>query len=133
MTATVETQPSEAPSGGKVPLVELKNVGKSYGNVHALRGVNLEVYAGEVTCVLGDNGAGKSTLIKIIAGLHKHDAGTFSIFGEPRHLNSPREALDAGIAAVYQDLAVVCDADLHTRQSLADAAGARAAAPSSYP
>jgi simple sugar transport system ATP-binding protein len=57
--------------------------------------------------VLGDNGAGKSTLIKIIAGLHQHDEGTFTILGEDRKLSSPREALDSGIAAVYQDLAVV--------------------------
>ena len=90
-----------------VHLLSLEGVGKHYGNIVALRDVTMAVDAGRVTCVLGDNGAGKSTLIKIIAGLHKHDAGTFSIFGEPRHLNSPREALDAGIAAVYQDLAVV--------------------------
>ncbi|WP_413542019.1 ATP-binding cassette domain-containing protein [Arthrobacter sp. VKM Ac-2550] len=90
-----------------VHLLELDKVGKHYGNIIALTDVTMAVDAGRVTCVLGDNGAGKSTLIKIIAGLHKHDEGTFSIFGEPRHLNSPREALDAGIAAVYQDLAVV--------------------------
>lgn len=90
-----------------VHLLELDGVGKHYGNIIALRDVTMAVDAGRVTCVLGDNGAGKSTLIKIIAGLHKHDEGTFSIFGEPRSLSSPREALDAGIAAVYQDLAVV--------------------------
>ena len=67
----------------------------------------MAVDMGRVTCVLGDNGAGKSTLIKIIAGLHHHDEGTFKIMGQERKLNSPREALDAGIAAVYQDLAVV--------------------------
>lgn len=89
------------------PLVELDHVSKSYGNVRALVDVSLEVHAGEITCVLGDNGAGKSTLIKIIAGLHPHDAGTYAIEGaEVRHA-SPREALDRGIATVYQDLAVV--------------------------
>ncbi len=62
---------------------------------------------GRVTCVLGDNGAGKSTLIKIIAGLHQHDAGTLKIMGEDRKFSSPRDALDVGIATVYQDLAVV--------------------------
>ncbi len=61
----------EAPSGGKVPLVELKNVGKTYGNITALKDISLRVHAGEVTGILGDNGAGKSTLIKIIAGLHQ--------------------------------------------------------------
>jgi simple sugar transport system ATP-binding protein len=62
---------------------------------------------GEVTCVLGDNGAGKSTLIKIISGRHSHDDGVLRVDGEEVHLSSPREALDRGIATVYQDLAVV--------------------------
>lgn len=90
-----------------VHLLRLDGVGKHYGNVIALREVTMAVDNGRVTCVLGDNGAGKSTLIKIIAGLHQHDAGTFTIMGQERRLSSPREALDAGIAAVYQDLAVV--------------------------
>lgn len=88
-------------------LVELRDVGKRYGNIIALRDVDLAVNAGEVTCVLGDNGAGKSTLIKIIAGLHRHTDGTLLVNGEPTTFASPREALDAGIATVYQDLAVV--------------------------
>ncbi|MFG2342743.1 ATP-binding cassette domain-containing protein [Streptomyces phaeochromogenes] len=92
---------------GRTALVELDDVSKYYGNVRALEGVSLEVHAGEITCVLGDNGAGKSTLIKIIAGLHQHDAGTFRIDGEDARPASPREALDRGIATVYQDLAVV--------------------------
>ncbi len=58
------------------PLVEMDNVGKSYGPILALEGINLTVNAGEVACVLGDNGAGKSTLIKIISGLHPHTEGT---------------------------------------------------------
>ncbi len=68
------------------PLVRLTGVSKFYGNIRALQGVSLEVSAGEITCVLGDNGAGKSTLIKIIAGLHRHDAGTFEIEGEETEL-----------------------------------------------
>ncbi|MFI6285187.1 ATP-binding cassette domain-containing protein [Streptomyces sp. NPDC051018] len=92
---------------GRPALIELDRVSKYYGNIRALEGVSLEVRAGEITCVLGDNGAGKSTLIKIAAGLHRHDAGTFSIEGEQTALSSPREALDRGIATVYQDLAVV--------------------------
>ncbi|ADI06029.1 sugar ABC transporter ATP-binding protein [Streptomyces bingchenggensis BCW-1] len=91
----------------RTPLIELREVSKSYGNVKALQGVSLEVHAGEITCVLGDNGAGKSTLIKIVAGLHQHDAGSLTIEGEEARLGSPREALDRGIATVYQDLAVV--------------------------
>ncbi|MQY07765.1 ATP-binding cassette domain-containing protein [Actinomadura macrotermitis] len=88
-------------------LIRLAGVGKDYGNVIALRDVSLEVGEGEVVCVLGDNGAGKSTLIKIIAGLHRHDAGTYEVQGEPVAFSSPRDALDRGIATVYQDLAVV--------------------------
>lgn len=88
-------------------LVALRDVAKHYGNIIALSDVSMDIDVGKVTCVLGDNGAGKSTLIKIIAGLHQHDAGEFLIEGQPRHLSSPREALDAGIATVYQDLAVV--------------------------
>ncbi|MCS0635351.1 ATP-binding cassette domain-containing protein [Streptomyces sp. LP05-1] len=88
-------------------LVELDAVSKYYGNIRALEGVSLEVHPGEITCVLGDNGAGKSTLIKIISGLHGHDGGTLRIDGEETALASPRDALDRGIATVYQDLAVV--------------------------
>jgi simple sugar transport system ATP-binding protein len=89
------------------PLVELRGAGKSYGNIHALHGVDLAVHPGRVTCVLGDNGAGKSTLIKIISGLHQHTEGEFLVDGEPVRFTTPREALDRGIATVYQDLAVV--------------------------
>ncbi|SFK94398.1 simple sugar transport system ATP-binding protein [Streptomyces pini] len=96
-----------AAAGSPTALVELAGVGKRYGNVTALEGVSLAVRPGEVVCVLGDNGAGKSTLIKIVSGLHRHDDGVFRIDGEEVRLTSPREALDRGIATVYQDLAVV--------------------------
>jgi simple sugar transport system ATP-binding protein len=89
------------------PLVQLEGVGKRYGNVIALRDITLEVAGSEITCVLGDNGAGKSTLIKIVAGLHKHDEGVFRVEGQEVSFGSPREALEHGIATVYQDLAVV--------------------------
>ncbi|MCX4817403.1 MULTISPECIES: ATP-binding cassette domain-containing protein [unclassified Streptomyces] len=89
------------------PLVQLRGTGKSYGNVRALHGVDLAVRPGQVTCVLGDNGAGKSTLIKIISGLHQHTEGEFLVDGRPVHFTTPRQALDKGIATVYQDLAVV--------------------------
>ena len=88
-------------------LIELENVGKFYGNIIALQGVTTTVNAGEVTCVLGDNGAGKSTLIKILAGVHAHSEGTYMFEGEECAFTSPRQALDRGIAAVYQDLAMV--------------------------
>jgi simple sugar transport system ATP-binding protein len=101
------TTTDKAPAATAAPLVRLTDAGKNYGNILALRDVNLEVGAGEVTCVLGDNGAGKSTLIKIIAGLHQHSTGTYEVEGQEVHFSSPREALDHGIATVYQDLAVV--------------------------
>jgi simple sugar transport system ATP-binding protein len=97
---------SEAASSPTTPIVHLEDVGKSYGNIQALRGVSLSVRQGEITCVLGDNGAGKSTLIKIIAGLHPHSTGTLSVNGEERRFSSPRESMDSGIATVYQDLAL---------------------------
>ncbi|MCV7286962.1 sugar ABC transporter ATP-binding protein [Mycolicibacterium wolinskyi] len=107
MSTTAEAPIAESPSGGEVPLVELRSVGKSYGNIIALKDINLRVGAGEVTGVLGDNGAGKSTLIKIIAGLHKPTEGKLLIDGKPTVFESPKDALKAGIATVYQDLAVV--------------------------
>ena len=88
-------------------LVEMVNVGKTYGAIRALKGINLTVNAGEVTGVLGDNGAGKSTLIKIISGLHPHNEGELLVDGKPVSFSSPRESLAHGIATVYQDLAVV--------------------------
>jgi simple sugar transport system ATP-binding protein len=100
MTATADTRTD-------APLVRLTDAGKNYGNIIALQGVTLEVGGSEVTCVLGDNGAGKSTLIKIIAGLHQHTHGSYEVEGEDVKFGSPREALDRGIATVYQDLAVV--------------------------
>ena len=89
------------------PLVRLTNAGKNYGSVIALSDISLEVGAGEVTCVLGDNGAGKSTLIKIISGLHRPSTGSYEVDGTRVAFSSPREALELGIATVYQDLAVV--------------------------
>jgi simple sugar transport system ATP-binding protein len=88
-------------------IIQLKNIGKNYGAVSALKGVNLTVRQSEVTCILGDNGAGKSTLISVIAGLFPHDVGEYLVDGHARRFSSPREALDLGIAAVYQTLALV--------------------------
>ncbi len=93
--------------GTDEPVVRLKGVGKLYGTVRALQGIDLDVRPGKVTCVLGDNGAGKSTLIKIVSGLHQHDEGDYLVDGQPVRLSNPREALDLGIATVYQDLATV--------------------------
>ncbi len=91
----------------KAPAIVLKNITKYYGGMRALSAVDFKITPGEVTCILGDNGAGKSTLIKIISGLHQADEGTMEVDGKEVRFNSPREALDSGIATVYQDLAVV--------------------------
>jgi simple sugar transport system ATP-binding protein len=89
------------------PLLSISNVSKFYGNVIALSEVSLDVYAGQVTCVLGDNGAGKSTLIKILSGVVTLDSGSYRFEDEPVSFSGPREAQDAGIATVFQDLATV--------------------------
>jgi simple sugar transport system ATP-binding protein len=96
-----------APPPRGTTIIEVRDIGKRYGNVIALSGVSTSVRAGEVTCVLGDNGAGKSTFIKILAGAHEHTDGELLIDEEEQHLSSPRAALELGIATVYQDLAVV--------------------------
>ena len=95
-----------APGSAALPILKLDNIGKSYGNVNALRGVNIVVRQGEVTCVLGDNGAGKSTLIKIISGLHEYSEGSMKVNGISWVFGSPRAAQAVGIATVYQDLAL---------------------------
>jgi simple sugar transport system ATP-binding protein len=89
------------------PIIELRNVSKSFGSVLALRDLNFDVLPGEVHCLLGDNGAGKSTLIKVLAGVHAVSKGEYRIDGVPTIISSPRSALDRGIATVYQDLAMV--------------------------
>jgi simple sugar transport system ATP-binding protein len=106
VTGTPASDSPELPPPGTA-IIEVRDIGKSYGSVIALRDVTTQVRAGEVTCVLGDNGAGKSTFIKILAGAHEHTSGEFVVDGISRHMSSPRAALALGIATVYQDLAVV--------------------------
>jgi simple sugar transport system ATP-binding protein len=88
-------------------ILELDRVSKFFGTAIALSEVTLRLKRGEVHCLLGDNGAGKSTLIKILAGVHQPSLGSYRVDAEPVVLGSPREALDRGIATVYQDLALV--------------------------
>ena len=94
-------------SGNGTPLLEIKNVSKYFGSVIAIQDVSAFVRAGEVTCLLGDNGAGKSTLIKVLAGVHKPTEGEYLFDGQQMNFNSPRDALDHGVATVYQDLAMI--------------------------
>ncbi len=90
-------------------ILRLSNVVKDFPGVRALDGVELEVRAGEVHCLLGQNGAGKSTLIKVLAGVHKADAGTVEWLGEPVSFANPQAAMKAGIATIYQELDLVDD------------------------
>ena len=88
------------------PLIEIKDLVKKFGAFTALNGVSLDVYPGEVHALLGDNGAGKSTLIKVLSGVHPATSGEIRVDGYSVNFESPREASDAGIGTVYQDLAL---------------------------
>jgi simple sugar transport system ATP-binding protein len=90
----------------KKPLIEIKDLVKKFGSFTALNGVSLDVYPGEVHALLGDNGAGKSTLIKVLSGVHPATNGEIKVDGEIVKFASPRQASDAGIGTVYQDLAL---------------------------
>ncbi len=121
MSKRSEQQPEEVAVTG-APLVEapadtvtgevvlrLTDVVKTFPGVRALDGVQLEVRAGEVHCLLGQNGAGKSTLIKVLAGVHRPDSGTVEWRGEPATFANPQAAMRAGIATIYQELDLVED------------------------
>jgi simple sugar transport system ATP-binding protein len=89
------------------PIVEMRDIEKHFGSVIALAGVSFTVDAGEVHCLLGDNGAGKSTFIKTMAGVHAPTKGQMFLDGKAVSFSGPRDALDVGIATVYQDLAMI--------------------------
>ncbi|MEO1089490.1 MAG: ATP-binding cassette domain-containing protein [Pseudomonadota bacterium] len=89
------------------PIVEMRDIEKHFGSVIALAGVSVSVNAGEVHCLLGDNGAGKSTFIKTMSGVHQPSKGQMYVDGQAVTFQSPRHALDAGIATVFQDLAMI--------------------------
>jgi len=90
-------------------LLEAQGLGKSYGHVTALAGVDLTIRGGEILALVGDNGAGKSTLVKILSGAHAPNAGTIRVEGREVTFNSPADAAAAGIQTVYQDLALAGD------------------------
>ena len=99
--------PSVSLSSTNPPLLALTGIVKSFPGVRALRGVNLQLNAGEVLAVLGENGAGKSTLMKIIGGAHAADAGTLAIDGQQQRFQSPQESRAAGVAVIYQEFNLV--------------------------
>ena len=94
------------------PIVEMRGVDKSFGAVHALRGVDLMLYPGEILGLVGDNSAGKSTLMKILTGAYQRDSGEILIAGEPVHFKSPHESRDVGIEMIYQDFALCGNMDV---------------------
>ena len=94
------------------PLIQARGISKSFGHVQALLGVDFHVDEDEVVALVGDNGAGKSTLIKILCGALQPDEGAILIGEREVRLHNPREALDRGIAVVYQDLALVDTRDV---------------------
>jgi len=88
-------------------IAVLDHVGKHFGSNRAVEDVSLEVWPGEVVCLLGDNGAGKSTLIKVLSGVYAPTSGTVLIDGKPVRLSSPHEARERGIATVYQEVGTI--------------------------
>ena len=99
------SQPSPA-SADAPPLVSVRGLSKRFGALTALRDVDLDIRAGEVLALLGDNGAGKSTFIKVLAGAHPPSDGQIAIAGTPVTFASPQDAADAGIATIFQELAL---------------------------
>jgi len=94
------------------PLLQMTGIVKEFPGVLALGGVDLDVRAGEVHCLLGQNGAGKSTLIKVLSGVHQPEAGTILWEGEETSLSSPAKAIDRGVATIYQELDLVPHLDV---------------------
>lgn len=89
------------------PIIQMKNIEKHFGNIIALAGVSFDIRPGECHCLLGDNGAGKSTFIKTMSGVHQPTKGEILLEGKAMHFNTPRDSMEAGIATVFQDLAMI--------------------------
>jgi simple sugar transport system ATP-binding protein len=100
------TDPPPVERPAQAPELELQRLSVRYGSVHALSRVSASIPAGRITCVLGENGSGKSTLVAVLSGLTRHDEGQLLLRGEPVHFRSPSQARAAGVATVWQDLAV---------------------------
>jgi simple sugar transport system ATP-binding protein len=101
-----EPAPADAAPAAGPPALELRKVTVRHGRVDALGRVSATLNGGEITCVLGENGSGKSTLVSVLSGLRRHDEGELLVAGRPVRFRSPRQARAAGIATVWQDLAV---------------------------
>ncbi len=108
----LETRQDATPAGTPVqgaPIIEIRNLSKRYGSVHALRDVNLSLHGGEIVGLVGDNGAGKSTLVNIMSGALQPTSGHILVDGQEVTFKSPIAARNAGIETVYQDLALAPD------------------------
>ncbi len=103
------TDTASGPAESGPALLELTGISKSFGGVQALRDVDFTLHAGKIHGLVGENGAGKSTLMKIIAGVHADFSGTMKIEGREVRFRSARDALDAGVGMVHQELSIVPD------------------------
>lgn len=118
MSLAVSSRLHGAPDHSGAPTLELRSIGKSFGNVRALADVSLSAYPGEIHAIVGDNGAGKSTTLKVMCGIHRGDSGEMFVGGAPVVMHDPSEAQRHGIAVVHQDLALVECLDIATNMSL---------------
>src|ERR1700730_4780324 len=91
----------------KAPLLEMRGIRKRFGDLDALKGVDLTVHEGEIHALVGENGAGKSTLMNVLYGLYRPDAGTIAYRGRPAHLTGPRDAIALGIGMIHQHFMLV--------------------------
>ena len=105
------TGTQQAPAAERVPLVEMRNINVSFGGVHAVRDVTVDLHAGEVVGLVGGNGAGKSTLMKVLAGAVRSDSGEILIDGQPQTIHNPRDAKAQNIETIYQTLALADNVD----------------------
>lgn len=96
----------------EAPIVEMRNINKTFGAVRALIDVDLRLYPGEILGLVGDNSAGKSTLMKILTGAYQRDDGDIFVEGAPVHFHSPHESRDVGIEMIYQDFALCGNMDV---------------------
>ena len=126
MTATDETALATAPGAG-LPLVEMRDIRVSFGGVHAVEGVHIDLHPGEVVGIVGGNGAGKSTLMKVLSGAQPADSGEIRIEGRPASIRNPGEAKAYGIECIYQTLALADNLDAPSNvflgRELVDAVG----------
>ena len=105
------TDDRATPPGDRPPLVEMRDIRVAFGGVHAVDGVTVDLYPGEVVGLVGGNGAGKTTLIKTLSGAHKADSGEIFINGETATIKNPRDAKKYGIETIYQTLALADNID----------------------